>query len=112
MQLTQTTISEVSNQKYYCGGVTTLPSWGTYNANTLSLNIDTSSCKFNSTPLYFTSFSGIGLHYGLASYTAIYGSSTTSFTIYITSLFSWSSVQMLSYTIIGDWNVNWLGISY
>jgi hypothetical protein len=84
--------------------------WGIYGADALSLLINTSSCQFNSTPLYFTSFGGITDHFGLVSYTAI--PSSTSFTIYINSIFDWSAAQMLNISITGDRSVNWLGIIY
>src|SRR5690349_4942199 len=108
MQTTQTTVSQISNYKYYCGGVTTPPPWTILYSNTLILNVDTSSCQFNSTPLYFTSFSGAGNHYGLASYTAIYKPTKTSFTICVTSLFGWSAALMLNYSSSAQWNINWL----
>ncbi len=112
MQSNETTISEANNQSYYCGGVVTSPAWGTLDTVTLSLAINTSSCRFNSIPLYFTSMDGVGNQFGLASSTAIYGPSNISFTIYINSLFSWSAAQMLSLSNTEDWTVNWLGITY
>jgi len=59
----------VSNYKYYCSGVATSPAWEILNSATLSLSVNTSSCQFNSTPLYFTSMGDIVNHYGLAGYT-------------------------------------------
>jgi hypothetical protein len=72
----------------------------------------TSSCQFNSKPLYFTSFDGTGYHYGLNSYNTIYRPSKTSFTICLISLFNWTVVQMLNYSNNSEWTVNWLRIIY
>ncbi len=76
------------------------------------MNIDTSYCKFNSTPLYFTSVGGLGNQFGLTSYTAIYGATNASFTIFANNLYGWDTTTMLTLANSGQWDVNWLGITY
>ena len=100
------------NSTYYCGGVTTSPSWVTYQTNGLTLTIDTSSCQFNSTPLYFTSIHATGEHFVLVGYTAIYGASKTSFIVYVTSVVGWNSVLMLNLSSTNRWDVNWLSMTF
>jgi hypothetical protein len=73
--------------------------------------IDTSSCNFNSTPLYFTSIGGDGNHFALGGYTAIYGPTNHSFSVYVLPLVAYANTAMLSDSYTLKWVINWLGIS-
>ncbi|CAF1227796.1 unnamed protein product [Rotaria sordida] len=108
-----TTITTVAtNSAYYCNGISSFTLWQLYSPNGLFMDIDTTSCRFNSTPLYFTSMAGTSSHWDLAGYTAIYSPTNTSFRIYTRSLNTMNSTEMLSYSQTYIWNVNWFGISY
>ena len=73
------------------------------------MNIDTSNCTFNSTPLYFTSIAGDG-HWVLIGYGAIYSPTRSSFTIYARSTLDANNSITLSASVTYKWNVNWFGI--
>jgi len=72
--------------------------------------INTSSCNFNSTPLYFTSIAGFALHYTVDGYGAIYLPTKTSFRIYIRWTNGATMNQTFEYSQQNVWNVNWFGI--
>jgi len=74
------------------------------------MNIDTSNCTFNSTPLYFTSIAGDTLHWGLIGYGAIYSPTRSSFRIYARSTLDANNAITLSLSVTYKWNVNWFGI--
>jgi hypothetical protein len=76
------------------------------------MTINTTSCNFNQTPLYFTSMAGISSHYILAGFGAIYAPATDSFTIYCRSQLGWSSSTMMTDAQSYLWNVNWFGMYY
>ncbi|CAF3530260.1 unnamed protein product [Rotaria sp. Silwood1] len=109
---TSTTTTVATNQAYYCEGISSYTLWQLYSTNGIYMDISTSTCGFNSTPLYFTSMAGNNLHWILAGYTAIYSPTTTSFRIYSRSLETMTNTQLLSYSQTYLWNVNWFGISY
>ncbi|CAM4798754.1 unnamed protein product [Rotaria magnacalcarata] len=108
--ITNTTVT--SSKIYYCGGISNFTRWNLYSSNGLYMNIDTTTCSFNSTPLYFTSMGGNDEQWFLAGYTAIYAATKVSFTIYMTSSNQSNNVLMLSSSYADQWNVNWLGITY
>ena len=74
--------------------------------------VNTSNCKFNSTPVYFVSMAGVNSHDGITGYNAIYVSSNIKFTIYVLSTVGWNSSQLLNYAATNEWNINWIGFYY
>lgn len=74
------------------------------------MTIDTNSCYFNSTPIYFTSMAGTSGHWILTSYTAIYGPSLTAFRVYARAMNGWNSTQMVDGAQIYSYDLNWVGI--
>ncbi|CAF1349235.1 unnamed protein product [Rotaria magnacalcarata] len=114
---TSTTTTTTSNQTSctfpcVCVGISSSTLWQAYPNNSMYMNIDTSNCTFNQTPLYFTSMAGSASHYGLTGYGAIYSPTSTSFTIYIKNVFDWNSSYLISVATIDAWNVNWFGLYY
>lgn len=114
---TATTTTTTSNQtscKYpcTCAGVASYTQWQAYSTYSMYITISTTSCNFNRTPLYFTSMNGLGSHYGLSSFGAIYYASSTSFTVYVQNFFGWSSSTLLSLAAANAWNVAWFGLYY
>ena len=76
------------------------------------MDVDTSSCSFNSTPMYFTSITGDTSHWILTGYNAIYSGSLTRFRVYAQSFDGDSAAALLSYAQTYSWNLNWIGITY
>ena len=76
----------------------------------ITMNIDTSNCTFNSTPLYFTSIAGDNGHWWLIGYGAIYSATRSSFTIYTRSTYDANNAITLSWSVTQKWNISWFGI--
>jgi hypothetical protein len=74
--------------------------------------IDTSTCNFSSTPLYFTSMAGTTNHWILTGYGAIYAPTKNALRIYGQSASVTNGTQLLSYSQTDQWSVNWFGLSY
>ena len=96
---------------YYCSGVSPYTLWEIYSATGITMNISTSQCNFNSTPLYFTSLGGIGGQFRIVGYTGIYYPTKNSFQIYAGAwLGTTDTTILLNYTKFQQWDVNWLGV--
>lgn len=108
-QMNQTNASVVT-KPYYCSGVSSYTLWQLYSNTGMTMNISTSSCNFISTPFYFTSLAGVTQHWDLGGYSAIYGATKNSFTIYTYSLTGTNSTVSLNRTQTYQWNINWFGI--
>lgn len=100
------------NYTTHCAGVSSYTNWTYYNTVSIWMTINTSSCHFNDTPLYFSSILATNLQMYLTSYNAIYGASKNAYTIYIRSSNGMSGLGMLSDSSIYQWNVSWVGVSY
>src|SRR4051812_15933319 len=92
-----------------CAGVSSYTLWQVYSTNGMFMNINTSSCNFNQTPLYFTSLAGSSNHLELIGHNAIYMPTRSSLRIYVTSLPGWSASTLMTYASSYAWNVNWVG---
>ena len=77
----------------------------------ITMDINTSNCTFNSTPMYFTSLGGTGLQYFVGGYTAIYTPNKESFKIYTMPDNAYNNTVLLNYSQTYQWDVNWFGIS-
>ncbi|CAF4284500.1 unnamed protein product [Rotaria socialis] len=97
---------------YFCGGISSYTLWQPYDVDVMMMNIDTTNCSFNATPIYFTSMAGLGSHWTLIGYTGISIATNISFTIYASSWANWNSTQMVAIAQTSLWNANWLGFSY
>lgn len=109
-QLNQTNLSVRIIQPYTCSGVSPFTSWKLFFTIGLTMGINTSNCSFNSTPLYFTSLSGLGYHWNVGGYGAIYNPTQTSFTIYTQPLTPYNNTIMFNFSQMYRWDVNWFGI--
>lgn len=78
----------------------------------MKMYVDTTSCGFNSTPVYITSMAGTTSHFGLTSYGAIYSPSNVGFVVYVRSVFAWTGTDMVTYANNYQWNLNWFGAVY
>ena len=94
----------------HCGNISSYSQWLLYFTSGIYMYINTSSCNFNMTPLYYTSIIGDSLQDDLTGTNAIYVPSRTGFTIYCRSYSNWSAMKMLNYSQIQKWDVQWIGI--
>lgn len=95
-----------------CAGTSPSSLWQIFNNSVIMMNINTTVCKFISTPVYFTSIAGIDMDYIMQGYTAIYSPKNDSFLIYAISVFGDKSSTLYSYSQTYSWNINWFGIYY
>lgn len=99
-----------SINRNHCASISSNSLWQIDSPITITMKIDTTSCSFNRTPLYFVSIAGNANHYCLAGYGAIYQPTKESFQIYTKSTCGgWNSTTLLSYALSYEWNVNWMG---
>lgn len=82
--------------------------WQVYSASTIYLNVNTSGCGFLTTPRYFTSIGGIGSHFELVGFSAIYSPTPTGFTVYIKKNDN-STLSPVDATNAG-WFINWTAV--
>jgi len=108
----QTNSTEPITYARHCAGVSPYTLWIAYIGGGIYMQINTTNCKFNITPLYYTSIIGNTIHTDFTGYDAIYGASKTSFTIYVRSYSGWTNAQMVNSSQIDKWNLSWVGIYY
>jgi V8-like Glu-specific endopeptidase len=80
--------------------------WKSYNPNSLSLYVDTSTANFSSTPLYFASLGGDAFNWEAKGISAIYDATATGFTIYLDCEQKFTPEDANKH----KWHVNWTGI--
>ncbi|CAF0985873.1 unnamed protein product [Rotaria sp. Silwood1] len=109
---TQSASSVLPSTGKTCGGTSPLTRWArTGRSDTIQMNIDTSSCRFEKTPLYFTSLSGVAGHYLLVGVDAIYEPTANGFKINVHSTNNESADTLMAWSAQYQWNVNWFGFS-
>jgi hypothetical protein len=92
-----------------CGGISPDSRWQrTARDDQIQMNINTSLCRFQDTPMYFTSITGGVGHYLLTGINAIYEPSNYGFTIYVRSTDGASADTLMQRS--AQWNVNWFGL--
>ena len=95
-----------------CGGVSPYTSWSrTTRSDTIQMSIDTSTCRLEITPLYFTSVIGTAGHYLLVGVNAIYEPTESSFHIDVRSLDNATADIMMARSAEFLWNVTWVAYS-
>jgi hypothetical protein len=92
-----------------CGGISPVTRWQrTTGYDQIQMNIDTSRCNFQDTPMYFTSIvNGVG-QYLLTGINAIYEPTKYGFTIYVKSTDGASVDTLMARS--AQWSVNWFGL--
>ena len=93
----------------HCQGISSYTLWTNYSANTMTMQINTSKCAFQQTPVYFTSITGTNAHWTLIGSNAIYQRTNESFQIYIRFHNTVNMQLLLNYSIQFQRNVNWIG---
>ncbi len=106
----QTGLSESSTYRNHCAGISPRSLWQIGTATAITMQLNTSQCDFNDTPLYFVSIAGFSSHFCLTGYGAIYQPTIESFRIYAQSTCGgWNATTLLSYAASYGWDVNWMG---
>jgi hypothetical protein len=91
-----------------CGGVSPSSCWRrTARNDQIEMIIDTSSCRFQGIPMYFTSVTGGVGDYLLTGINAIYEPTNSSFAIYVGSTDGASADTLMQRS--AQWNMNWFG---
>jgi hypothetical protein len=88
-----------------CSGFTsrTNTNWVDYTSTGIYVDIDTSRCGFDSTPLYFTSLGGARSHWLSKGGTSIYSATTDGFRVYVK--YPWGITPETAKE--WDWHINW-----
>lgn len=95
-----------------CGGISPLTRWSrTGRSDTIQMNVDTSNCRFENTPTYFTSITGTAGHYLLVGVNAIYEPTSNGFHIDVRSIDNQTADTLMAWSAQYQWNVNWIGYS-
>jgi len=97
-----------------CMGKTTSLEWKPHaqneKLNAIYVDVDTSSCQFTKTPLYFTSISGNSAHYRTTGATGINNPTATTFRVNIHALFGETSSILAANVKDREWELSWIGI--
>lgn len=105
-----TTVSTIVNDNSKtCKGVSAASNWRSYYTDTLAMTVNTSSCRFPSTPKYFTSLGGTFYNYLVTGHSAIYAPQPNSFDIYVRAN-GVLATEMLQWAKTYYWDINWLGV--
>jgi hypothetical protein len=72
------------------------------------VDVDTSSAKFTTTPLYITSIGGFGFHWATTGATSIYTPTPTGFRVYV----RFSNGQPITPAVANQlgWHINWIAV--
>jgi hypothetical protein len=72
------------------------------------VDVDTSSARFTTTPIYITSIGGATSHWATTGATSIYTPTPTGFRVYV----RWSSGGSLTPAIANEygWHINWIAV--
>ena len=92
-----------------CGDISPVTRWSrTVRDDTIQMNIDTSSCRFQNTPLYFASITGGVGHYLLTGINAIYEPTNYGFLINVRSIDGANADTLMERS--AQWKVQWFGL--
>jgi len=82
--------------------------WKVYSASGIYLDVDTTSGKFTSVPVYVTSIGGNSSHWATTGATSIYSATATGFRVYV----RWVDNSPLTPAQANgaQWHINWLGM--
>lgn len=91
-----------------CTGNTsqTSSNWKDYATNGIYLDVDTSACSLDTTPIYLTSLGGTSRHWKARGATSIYSPTPTGFRVYV------QDEGLTAATAKNfDWHINWKAVS-
>ncbi|CAF0807628.1 unnamed protein product [Adineta ricciae] len=107
----QVNSSPPNSHPYLCGNAASYTLWTLFSPDGITMTINTTICSFTSTPLYFSSMTGITNHWITTGYTAIYYASQNGFTVYARAVYNLNSTQLLAAAQQYQWSINWCGIA-
>jgi len=97
-----------------CSGVSDAiwQQYGNGNPCGIYKDIDTGSCGFVATPIYFTSLKWNSDNWMTTWPTAIYFSTPSSFRIYLNRAWCWytDGVTLVNYALTYDWKIQWMAV--
>ncbi|MEG4631273.1 hypothetical protein QUB56_16980 [Microcoleus sp. AR_TQ3_B6] len=99
----------MSNQRIASGNTPQgSTAWMLYSATGIYVDVNTSTGKFSSTPVYITSLGGTSNHWATTGATSIYSPTATGFRVYVK--WSDSSPLTVAQANTNGWHINWIGI--
>ena len=108
----QTKILSPNISVKHCASVTPSSQWRVHAIHEITMYVNTSICKFNKTPTYYTSGTGINLHDRGTGIHALYSPSKNGFSLYRRWIQNGFLLEMLNVSQIYEWNVNWIGLYF
>lgn len=93
-----------------CAGVSPFTSWQYYATSGIFMDVNTTKCRFDRIPSYYTSITGTTNHWQLTGYSAIYSGTSTSFRVYMRNSAGWTGTSMLTFAASYQWNISWVGM--
>ena len=93
----------------HCAGVSPYNLWQIDTNETIVMDINTTACAFESTPLYFLTVMGNGYQHSLVGYDVICSATQLGFRIYARSINNAAVSTMYGYSQSFNWNVYWAG---
>src|SRR5512139_2749135 len=101
--------SKYAQQPRIAGGHTPVGlGWQAYGNGGLYIDVDTSSARFSSTPIYFTSIGGGSDHWRTTGANAIYSPSPKGFRVYVRMSNGEALSPLDAYNL--GWYINWIGL--
>jgi len=82
--------------------------WQVYSPNGIFVDVNTTTGKFASTPVYVTSIGGDSSHWATAGATSIYNATATGFRVYVKWIDNGSLTPAQANSL--GWYINWYGI--
>ena len=104
-------ISSDQLENHLCCGSTNTDGTGWQNYSDgrgIYIDIDTSSCGFSSSPMYFTSLAGSTRHWTTIGITSIYQTAVSHFRVYLD--FEGDSQTTVADADESNWHVQWCGV--
>ena len=101
--------SSLSKYAKGCSGVSNNV-WQQHITGVITKEISTTSCKFTTTPKYFTALVGRTSHYVFVGVTSIYSASANSFRVYLRHTDGKLAYATPQYAKDRDWKIQWIGI--
>ena len=107
--LVRTSYNEVPKYGNHCAGVFPYNLWQIDTNETILMDINTTACAFESTPLYLSIVMGITNTHSLVGFDAINFPTKQGFRVYARTIRSWTVSLMYGYSQTYEWNIHWLG---
>ncbi len=82
--------------------------WQVYSSNGIYVDVNTTTGKFTSPPVYVTSIGGVSGQWATTGATSVYSATATGFRVYV----KWSDSGPLTPATANSfqWHINWIGM--